>query len=168
MCNHKIIPKINPNHRLGAGSYGVAYKLGDMVVKLTTSPEEFENAKQLRGKKLKHVRRIFYCGELCRSCMNRFEGEHSRFYLDEYETIWYIVGERLDPIDEYEIHQDSDGSHDYWDCTYEHEHPECEVSRLINNVNKELNKYGLYWHDTHEGNILRDPRTHALKAIDIQ
>jgi hypothetical protein len=44
---------------LGEGDYGVAFLLGDKVLKVTTDSEELEDAQQIKGKKTKYFAFIY-------------------------------------------------------------------------------------------------------------
>lgn len=44
---------------VGEGDYGVVFKVGDKIVKVTTDSEELEDAQQIKGQKTKHFVYIY-------------------------------------------------------------------------------------------------------------
>jgi hypothetical protein len=177
---------ITPNKpRLGSGSYGVVYDLGNgSVLKLTADDLEGSISAYIRDLNLDHVWKVYFSGELVES-------------VNDYKNV--IIGEKLEPLsgDELNTFQGlyellfNDGTNfsdfadyglvdfeEFFNAVYEkysneHDYGELYISLVHTeeaewefNALNELRNYNISWEDNHENNIMKDSKGN-FKFIDL-
>lgn len=144
-----ILSPAFPKKRLGNGAYGVAYGLTpDLVVKVTSSQDEYENACKLVGKKLQTCWDIVACGPLPAEVFPCYEGKHGRFRKGV--PLFWILGERLVAVNPSRMKQVE----------------RSRASRLKIKLRAELGSYGVRHRDTHYGNLMQTKKG-KLKFVDV-
>lgn len=129
--------------RLGGGAFGVAIALSrTLCLKITADPYEYGIACKLKGHKTTYTWRIYATGKVPKDR----EADYVRALNMGRSNLFYIIGERLQET--------------------RYSKPRGFRDALSKRCNKELEKFGVQHHDTHNGNLLRRGRT--LVFVDVR